>query len=172
MNPVVVSKERGKGILRKVSDSNVEQAPRLPTVLVATIDPAIRGGLTDLFQGFSLNTIWSKGVEAAKNLLAKERIVACLCGFWLQDGTYRELFRYIRREQMEIPVIIVSAPACPDEYGDYLAATNIGALNFLSYPYRKNELERMLLLAMEPRGLSMRQRSAVIHPDLNTSEAA
>src|SRR5580704_12436449 len=98
---------------------NVANATRKSSILIATIDPDIRSGLTDIFQTFSLNMIWSKGVEAAKSVLATERIAACLCGFWLQDGTYRELVRHIRRERAEIPVIIVSAPACPHEYGDY-----------------------------------------------------
>ena len=130
---------------------NVANATRKSSILIATIDPDIRSGLTDIFQTFSLNMIWSKGVEAAKSVLARERIAACLCGFWLQDGTYRELVRYIRRQRVDIPVIIVSPPACPNEYRDYLSAINIGALDFLSHPYRKSDLERMLPSAIAER---------------------
>jgi hypothetical protein len=45
-------------------------------------------------------------------------------------------------------VIIVSAPTCPHEYRDYLAAMNIGAHDFLCHPYRKCDLERMLRLSL------------------------
>jgi DNA-binding NtrC family response regulator len=172
MNPAVGLKESVEGILGKRSDMNVEDASGRPTVLIVTIDPEIRSGLTELFQAFPLNTIWLKGVEAAKSVLAKERIAACLLGFWLQDGTYRELVRHIRRERVEIPVIIVSAPACPHEYRDYLAAMNIGALDFLYHPYRKSDLERMLRLAMGAHTRSMRQQASMIGPDLHARGGA
>lgn len=151
---------------------DVKRTPEWPTVLVTTIDPEIRSGLAELFQAFSLNTIWLKGVEATKSMLAKERITACLCGFWLQDGTCRELVRHIRRERVEIPVIIVSAPACPDEYRDYLTAMHSGALDFLCHPYRKSDLERTLRVAMGGRARSMRQQASTIGPDLHTLGAA
>src|SRR5579862_7655132 len=123
-------------------------------ILVATIDAEICKGLTDLFTPFSLDAIWLKGVEAAKSVLAREKIAACLCGFWLQDGTYRELIRHIRRERLDVPVVIVSTPACPDEYRDFLAAVNLGAIDFLSYPYRSSDLDRMPWLASGPEAAS------------------
>ena len=171
MNPAVALKERVETMLSKRSDVDVEHTTGRPTVLIATVDAEIRSGLTELFESFSLNTIWSRGVEAAKNTLANERIAACLCGFWLQDGTYRELVRHIRRERVEIPVIIVSGPACPDEYRDYLAAMNIGALDFLCHPYRKIDLERMLRSAMGAHTRSMRQQRSTIGSDLFAREA-
>ena len=172
MNPAVALKQRVESILRKSSDMDVEHAPGRPNVLVATIDPEIRSGLAELLEAFSLNAIWLKGVETAKNTLSKESIAACLCGFWLQDGTYRELVRHVRRERVEIPVIIVSAPACPHEYRDYLAAMNIGALDFLCHPYRKSDLERMLRLAIETHSRSVRQQGSMIGPDLQVPGAA
>ena len=121
---------------------------------------------------FSFNTIWAQGVEVAKRLLAQERISACLCGLWLQDGTYREIVRHIRRGKTELPVIIVSAPSCPSEYRDYLSALNIGALDFLDYPYQKSKLERMLWLAMGDGSLQVNQEQCPIKPDLLSTEAA
>ena len=171
MNSAVALKERVENILRRKSDVGGEHTPGRPTVLIATVDPEIRSGLSELIQSFSLNPIWLKGVEAAKSALARERIAACLCGFWLQDGTYRELVRHIRRERVEIPVIIVSAPACPNEYRDYLAAMNIGALDFLCYPYRKLDLERMLRSAVGAYTRSMRQQGSVIVPELQVRGA-
>jgi DNA-binding NtrC family response regulator len=132
----------------KRNETRLDRAPDQPNILIATIDPEIHLGLTELFQSFSLNTIWLRGVGSAKNTLSRQKIAACFCGFWLQDGTYRELVRHIRRERMEIPVIIVSTPACPDEYHDYLSAINLGALDFLSHPYQKSDLEKMLRFAI------------------------
>ena len=146
-------------------------AGRRPTVLIATVTPEICSDLNGLLESFSFNTIWLKGVEAAKNMLAKERVAACFCGFWLQDGTYRELVRHIRRERIEIPVILVSEPDCPHEYRDYLAALNIGALDFLSHPYRKCDLERMLQLGAGALSASERTPSSLVHPDLHPRAA-
>ena len=168
MNPVVALKERVDGIPGNHSNNrHVDGTPGQPTILVATADPAIRVGLTELLQAFSIETIWAQGVEAAKRILAKERIAACFCGFWLQDGAYRELVRHIRRERMEIPVIIAAAPALPEEYRQYLAAMNLGALDFLCFPYRKMDLEKMLQLALEPYTQniqSMRKKISAIDP--------
>jgi len=142
MNPAVALKL--EGTFAKKFAASYRSASDRPAVLIAAADPEIQDGLTDLLQGFRIDTIWVNGVEDAKRLLGKERIAACLCGFWLQDGTYRELIRHLRRQKVEVPVIIVSAPACPNEYWDYLAAMNIGALDFLCYPYQPFDFERML----------------------------
>ena len=142
MNPAVALKVQAASA-RKFAAS-YRNAPDRPTVLIVAADPEIQDALTDLLQGFLINAIWVNGVEDAKRLLGRERIAACLCGFWLQDGTYRELIRHMRREKIDVSVIIVSAPACPDEYRDYLAAMNIGALDFLCYPYKPFDFERML----------------------------
>jgi DNA-binding NtrC family response regulator len=117
-----------------------------PTIIIAAIDPDIRRGLTDLLEGYAVNKIWADGVKDVKNIISKQRIAACLCEFWLRDGTYREVIRHVRRERLEMPVIIVSSPACPQEFRDYLAAVNIGAIDFLSHPYRRADVERMLNL--------------------------
>ncbi len=170
MNTSVPLKESVDGILRKRADT-VAAVDRA-TVLIATMDSEIRDGLAELFQAFSVNTIWLQCVAAAKKMLAKEKIAACFCGFWLQDGTYRELVRHIRRERVEIPVIIVSPPACPHEYGEYLAAVNIGALDYLCHPYRKSELERMLSLAMGTKTLSIDRQPAGVNPGFRVGEAA
>ncbi len=142
MNPAVALKLESAFI--KNSNTKCQNAPDRPNILIAAADPEIRTGLTALLQGFLVNAIWVNGVEHAKRLLGKERIAACLCGFWLQDGTYRELIRHMRRERIGASIIIVSAPACPNEYRDYLAAMNIGVLDFLCYPYQRFDFERML----------------------------
>jgi DNA-binding NtrC family response regulator len=171
MNPAAALRNRIRGYLRK-HDPKVDHASERPIVLAATIDPAIRSGLAGLFEAFPFNTIWLESVEAAKSMLAGEKIAACISGFWLQDGTYRELVRHVRRERMKIPLIIASAPSYPDEYRGYLAAMSIGALDYLCYPYRSSDLERMLGVAMNPQIQSVHRPSALIAPELRTDEAA
>ena len=144
MTPGVVFNARfGNNLIRK-SLAAIRRPSGNPTVLVATIDPDIREGLSALLESSYVNAIWVSSVQDVKALVRREKIAACLCGFWLQDGTYREVIRLLRRERAEIPAIIVSAPVCPEDYREYLAAVNIGALDFLAYPYQQSDFEKML----------------------------
>jgi DNA-binding NtrC family response regulator len=146
MNPAVAMKLEAS-IVNKSSENHQQSSGR-PKILIAAADPEIRTGLAEILKAFHVDTIWVNGVEAAKRMLGTQKVAACLCGFWLQDGTYRELIRHMRRESLGVSVIIVSAPACPNEYRDYLAALNIGALDFLCHPYQSYDLARMLETAI------------------------
>lgn len=118
------------------------------TILVATIDSKVRQDLAAALEGYDVGTQWARGFEEAKVLLSEGEIGACLCGFGLQDGSYKDLVRHAKRNIPEIPVIIVSTPSCSDEYREYLAAMNAGAFDFLCHPYQKREVERILRLAV------------------------
>lgn len=118
------------------------------TVLIATVDQQVRDSLAEILHGGGVDVEWATGVEVAKRLLATGGISACLCGFRLEDGTYKDLVKHAKHQAHETPVIIISTPSCPNEYGEYLAAMNIGAFDFLCYPYQKREVERILHLAV------------------------
>jgi DNA-binding NtrC family response regulator len=128
--------------------SGPREIPDAPTVLVAAIDWRVRIGLSTVLPCFAINTVWAASVAEASKALEAKDVAACLCGFWLEDGTFRDLARHIRRAESGIPVIAVSAPACRNEYRDYLAAMNNGAFDFLCHPYQKSDLERMLRQAI------------------------
>ena len=145
MNTVVASAEQLQGFNPLV---DITWAPEAPTILVASSDSLVSDSLVRLLEPYPINTVWVKGLADAKVWFATDRIAACLCGFWLEDGSCREFVKQTKRESSEIPVIIVSSPACENEYREYLAAMNTGALDFLCYPYRRLELERMLRLAI------------------------
>ena len=122
-----------------------------PTVLVATNDLEIRENMSDILQLFPLKTLWARGLEEVKSVLGRESVTACFCGFWLIDGTYRDVVRHLRLQPAEIPTIIVCAPSCPHEYRDYLAALNIRAFDFICHPYRKSDVEAILRSAINSR---------------------
>jgi DNA-binding NtrC family response regulator len=151
MAPGIVITEWVDGTFARKSGTLNQTFSGRPTVLIATIDPEIREGLAGLVETSAVNAIWVSGVKDVKTLVARRGIVACFCGFWLQDGTYREVVNYLRRERINIPAIIVSAPACPQEFKDYLGALNLGALDFLPHPYQQSDFERMLKSAVGER---------------------
>jgi DNA-binding NtrC family response regulator len=97
---------------------------------------------------FALNTLWVTNLTDATRALNEEDFSACVCGFWLEDKTYREFMRQVNTVAPDLPVIIASTPACPDEYRVYLEAMNLGAFEFLCYPYRKPDLDRALRQAI------------------------
>ncbi len=131
-----------------------------PTVLVASRDTEISDSLADVLEPYALNAVWVKGLADAKTWLATGKIAACLCGFSLTEGSYRDLVKQAKHERSEIPVIIVSTPGCTNEYREYLAAMNTGAFDFLCHPYRRLELERTLRLAITTYGRVARKDHA------------
>ena len=157
MNPPITLSERFEVTDGKKTVSTLQKSPERPTVLIATADAEMREALEGILEASCVNAIWVSGVKDVKMLAASKRIVACLCGFWLQDGTYREVISHLRRERMGIPAIIVSPPSCPQEYGEYLAAVDLGALNFLSYPYQQSDFEKMLQEATAIRARAVSQ---------------
>ncbi len=144
-------------ILRASDNQEIRQRPNpqsgmnaagtsliVPSILIATTDPDIRHTMAELLQSYAINTVWATGMEEIKSALANQNVAACFCGFWLVDGTYRDVVRHLKRQNAEMPVIIVCAPTCPHEYRDYLAALNIRAFDFMCHPYRRMDLERIL----------------------------
>ena len=162
MDQAAPAGKRPVNVSRFESADKSEPAIAQPTVLVATVDPAITDSMRDLLQMYPLRTLWAKGVREVRTLLEKENVAACFCGFWLVDGTYRDLVRLLKRRPVEIPAIIVCEPACPNEYRDYLAALNIRAFDFICHPYRKTDMERILQAALSERSLEARRQSPTV----------
>lgn len=119
-----------------------------PNVLIATKDAKVQGVLAGILESHDVRFRYVKGVDGAKALLDDGTFAACLCGFALEDGSYRDVVKLAKRQTPETPVIIVSNPSSANEYGEYLAAMNAGAFDFLCHPYQKREVERILRLAV------------------------
>jgi DNA-binding NtrC family response regulator len=141
-----VATAMNQGIL---ASRQLETTEPRAAILVATNDSEIRENIAELLQLFPLKTLWAKGIEEVKAVLSRERVTICLCGFWLVDGTYRDVVRHLKLQPAQIPAIIVCAPSCPHDYRDYLAALNISAFDFICHPYRKSDMERILRSAMQ-----------------------
>ncbi len=162
MNTVVASAEQLQGFNPLV---DIALAPEAPTILVASSDSLVSDSLARLLEPYPINTVWVKGLADAKIWFGATKIDACLCGFWFENVSCREFVKQTKRESSEIPVIIVSSPACENEYREYLAAMNTGALDFLCYPYRRLELERMLRLAITMRARGSNSRAMTTLPE-------
>jgi DNA-binding NtrC family response regulator len=149
-------------VLHRHSDEQFPPLADWPTVLMATVDPVISSSMCDLLQMYPLRTLWARGLGEVRALLSKENVAACFCGFWLVDGTYRDVVRLLKRRPVEIPAIIVCEPACPNEYRDYLASLHIRAFDFICHPYRKTDLERILQATLSERAHAARLRGTMV----------
>lgn len=138
------------------------RVPGQPSVLLATTDSEIRRCLIELLQPYPVSIISASCMEEIKSAVAHHDIMACFCGFWLVDGTYRDVVGHLKRQRAGIPVVIVCAPTCPQEYRDYLAALNIRALDFICYPYRRADLERILNSALTLRSRRQAPQPAAV----------
>jgi DNA-binding NtrC family response regulator len=132
------------------------------TILLATVDPDICASMSRLLDSYKVKAVSVSRLEELRLALSRETVSACFCGFWLVDGTYRDVVRQLRRQPIEIPVIVLCGPGCSEEYRDYLAALNIRAFDYIGYPYRKADLERILHSTVSVRRASMPSRDA--HP--------
>jgi DNA-binding NtrC family response regulator len=172
-------------ILRASDNEETRQRPSLqsglnatrtsltvPSVLIATTDPDIRRTMAELLQSYAVNALWASGMEEIKSALANQNVAACFCGFWLVDGTYRDVVRHLKRQNAEMPVIIVCAPTCPHEYRDYLAALNIRAFDFLCHPYRRMDLERILNSAIAFRDRQIQTSTSAASPPGGTLDTS
>jgi DNA-binding NtrC family response regulator len=167
MNLAIAFTQNAQGKIIRNSERFSQYAPGRPSVLIAAVDPDIRESLADLLRNYSMNSVWVDSVEDVKSVIAKTQFAACFCALWLLDGTYREIVRYFRRERMDIPVVIVSAPASPIEYRDNLAAMNIGALDCLCYPYEQSHFEAVLESAIPALSCGANKRSGQNERDLS-----
>jgi DNA-binding NtrC family response regulator len=142
-----------------IPPSRPQEIPDAPTVLVAAIDWQVRIGLSSVLPFFAINTVWVSSIAEATKVLATRDVSVCLCGFWLEDGTFKDLARHIRRSEARISLVAVSAPPCRNEYRDYLAAMHIGAFDFLCHPYQKTDLDRVLRQAITAHARQTSSRS-------------
>lgn len=112
---------------RDDSERNSKPGPGLPTIIVATI---VRRSIR-AFETFSTHFQSKRNGQRAPqglDLVSRGQVSVCLCGFWLEDGTYREPVKEVQREARANPVLMVS------EYRDYLAAMSAGAFDFICVP--------------------------------------
>lgn len=169
MNQPRAANESPTSVSRRETVEMVELSLAHLTILVATAEPAISASMRDLLEAYPLRTIWARGVDEVRSALSRETVDACFCGFWLIDGTYRDVVRHLKRQPSEIPAIVVCAPSCPQEYQDYLAALNLRAFDFLCHPYRRMDLERILRATVSKRDPSVQGAQdpvRVVQPDL------
>jgi DNA-binding NtrC family response regulator len=113
-------------------------------ILVATSDLEVRNDLGELLKSYGCDSIWARTLGEAKSNLSRRDIAVCLSGFWLVDGTYRDIVRYMTMHVTEIPLVILCPRNCSREQYEFLANLNTGAFRFVPHPYQAQDLYSFL----------------------------
>jgi DNA-binding NtrC family response regulator len=122
---------------------------QLLTVVVVSADPDVRAAMTDVLQECCLKTILVDGLTELRSIPSEEMVVACLCGYWLADGTVPEVAAYLKQQPIEVPLIMVSEPAPTREYEDFLDSLSIGAFDFVCHPYSIGDIQLIVWSAIQ-----------------------
>jgi DNA-binding NtrC family response regulator len=145
------------------SDAGEAGLARRSNILLASADSEACLRITDLLENYPANVLRATRMEEIKQAVAQGNITACLSGFWLVDGTYRDVVRHLKSQRTEVPVIIICEPTCPQEYRNNLAALNIRAFDFICHPYRRSDLETMLRAAIGLRNDAYQGQASAIY---------
>lgn len=127
----------------------ITELRRTPAVVIASADPELRDELAETLLGTRLTVVLVNGVEALALVMESEDVVACLCGFLLADGNFRDVMIQTKEQAVEIPVILASAPASPSELKDVLDCLIAGAFDYVCHPFHRNEVQRIVWSAIQ-----------------------
>ena len=114
-------------------------------VLLVDDQASQREILEDCLRDLPLDIRVADSTAAAIDLLGQERFHAVLCDLVMPGGGGQEVLRFVRRQGLHIPVIIVTGYGDEESAAECLTA---GAFDFLSKP-----VERFALLAVLRRAL-------------------
>lgn len=120
-------------------------------VVIVSADPRIGAAMTEILRECSLNSTLVRGVSELKNALPLTSPIACLCGFELADGSFREVVEFLERQPVQIPTIMVYGPSSSETPACILDSLRAGALATICCPYRLSDVQIMLWSAIQSR---------------------
>ena len=115
-----------------------------PLVLVASSAHDVQAELFRLILECQVEARFASSVRGVLAVLSREPVSLVICGYALDDGTYRDVLRSLRRSGVQVPVVVASDPEPRAEFDHFLQALHYGAFDFLCFPYRWFELQDIL----------------------------
>jgi DNA-binding NtrC family response regulator len=116
---------------------NNGSGPRLFGALVVNADPADQETLKDLLGACGVEADFLSTLNETIERLEEGRAGILVCNANLPDGTFRDIISAISERGLDLPVIV-----CSDFYDRdlYIEAMSLGAFDYLSFPYRREEV--------------------------------
>ena len=112
-----------------------------PCVLIAIPDPETRKTLNRELAKSGFEPVYCTSHDGVRAALVHECVGIVFCSIRLSDCSFRDVLRLARSGKEEVPVIVCS------DYCDkalYNEALRLGAFDFITCPYRRVEIERVV----------------------------
>lgn len=122
-------------------------------ILLASSNPKVRGELFRVIQECRCMARFASSIRGVQAVLVREPVSLVICGFGLDDGTYRDVLHSVGRGGFRVPVVVASDPDSRAEFDHFLRALHHGAFDFLCFPYRWYELRTILERAQREQAL-------------------
>jgi DNA-binding NtrC family response regulator len=114
-------------------------------VAIVSADRTIGEEMARIIEECGLRATIATGLSQLKSICSGTASpIACLCGLELTDGTFRDVVDYLEEQPVQIPVMMVSAPAATDVSSGLLESLKGGAFATICYPYRVSEVQVLL----------------------------
>lgn len=120
-----------------------------PSVFIVSADSALRDDVVDLLLGIPFTLVLASDPDELKIVRETENVVACLCGFELSDGRFRDVMSHMKEFTVEVPVIQVSSAGNPWGQTDFLDGLIAGAFDFICRPFQRSEVLKIVWSAVQ-----------------------
>jgi UDP-3-O-[3-hydroxymyristoyl] N-acetylglucosamine deacetylase len=131
------------------------------TVLVVDDEERIRSSLRGILSDEGFRVVDTGDAPGVMDLLARETPALVLLDVWMPDVDGIELLRKIKAERPAVPVIMISGHA---NIQSAVAATRLGAADFIQKPFSVSGLLASIARALEGGGAGVSAASATAKP--------
>jgi DNA-binding NtrC family response regulator len=118
-----------------------------PKLLILCSDPEGRGAMERALARSPVEKVFAASVHEARLVVEREPVALVFCAQDAPDGGYGELLDSAGFSRERVPVVVASRRG---ETLDYLNAMRAGAFDFITQPYRREEVERIVRSALHP----------------------
>ncbi|MBS1186861.1 MAG: two-component system response regulator [Burkholderiaceae bacterium] len=128
---------------------------RPPRLLLVDDDPGILGSLRELLHPHGFELVTASNGEDATRQITEQRFDLVLLDHGLPDMSGLDVMDFIKRENIEVSVIVISGDT---EIDTAIGALERGAFNFLRKPFPPESLLKTINNALQKRTLEKRNR--------------
>jgi DNA-binding NtrC family response regulator len=119
-----------------------------PKLLILCSDPEGRAAMERALARSPLERVFAASVKEMHEVVGRERVALVFCAQDSPDGGFNDLLESANVIAVQAPVVVASRRG---ETVDYLNAMRAGAFDWITQPYRSDEVERIVVSALHSR---------------------
>ncbi len=117
-----------------------------PKLLILCSDAEGRSALERALARSPLERVFAASVNEAREVAEREPLALVFCALDAPDGGLRALRDATSLSWARVPVVVASRQG---DTAEYLEAMRAGAFDFITPPYRSEEVERIVMSALD-----------------------